>query len=656
MTSTPTPNISTSTQAWTPADAADLYGVPSWGHGYFACNDRGTLDVCPEGEDGPRVDLHQLVEGLRLRGVHTPVIARFTDLTRHRLASIRGSFDRAIEDSEYQGGYACVFPIKVNQQRQVVEEMRDFGRDFGFGLEAGSKPELLAVLGMTTGSLSDTPIICNGFKDDEYVETVILAAKLGRNITPVVEQRRELDLIIRHARTHGVRPRIGVRAKPSATGAGRWQSSGGMRSKFGLSTSGLLDMLATLQAEDMGDCLKLLHFHVGSQIADVRALNKAVSELAHIYCELSKLGAGLEAIDVGGGLGVDYDGSATTGPGSINYTLDEYAANIVHRVKSACDDAGVPHPLIVTESGRAMAAYPSVLLVDVPAATSFDRDPAIEMVRSRLTEADPQPLFDLISTADGLETLAPLEALHDATQALEESISLFGMGYMTLEQRAWAERLFAFIGRSLVDRANIESEESGDSVPDEFVTLAEQLSDIYYINCSIFQSLPDSWAIDQVFPVCPIHRLDEKPTRLAALADITCDSDGKIELFGDASGKGTRSRIPLPPLRADEPFYLGIFLVGAYQEVLGDLHNLFGDTHAVHVSVDEGGEVSIDEVIEGDTVRAVLQYVGFDAKVLTRDVRTDVERAVRAGRLTIAEGRALLTFYEHGLDGYTYLE
>lgn len=653
----PTPHdTATPAGTWSPELSAETYGIPYWSNGYFSCNEKGTLDACPFGENGPRADLYQLTMGLRARGIHTPVIVRFSDMTKHRLASIRDSFDRAIEEAGYQGSYACVFPIKVNQQRQVVEEMRDFGREFGFGLEAGSKPELLALLGMTTGSLAETPIICNGFKDDEYVETVILAAKLGRNITPVVEMRRELDLIIHHAKAHGVRPRIGVRVKPSSTGSGRWESSGGMRSKFGLGTSGLLDTISTLQDAGMADCLKLLHFHVGSQIADVRALNRAVSELAHIYCELSKLGTGLEVIDVGGGLGVDYDGSSTTGTGSINYSIDEYAASVVHRIKSACDDAGVAHPTIVTESGRAMAAYPSVLLVDVPAVTTFDRDPALDRVRAGLTDDGPQPLFDLLSTAEGLETLAPEEALHDATQALDESITLFGMGYMTLEQRAWAERMFAFIGRSLIDRANQESEQSGDPVSDELVSLAEQLSDIYYINCSIFQSLPDSWAIDQVFPVCPIHKLEQKPTRLAALADITCDSDGKIELFGDASGKGTSSRIPLHTLERGEPYYLGIFLVGAYQEVLGDLHNLFGDTHAVHVSLDESGSAHIDHVIEGDDVGRVLSYVGFETGSLKREMRADVERATRSNRLTLAEGRALLTFYEQGLDGYTYLE
>lgn len=649
---------------WTPDDSATLYGIDAWGLGHFDVSSEGTIVVSPRPPEGGEIDLYRLTNGLRQRGIHPPVLVRFRDMVDHRLREIKGAFQRAIDEAGYQGGYFAVYPIKVNQQRSVVEELRDFGRDLGFGLEAGSKPELLAVLGMTSGGLRDIPIICNGFKDDEYVETVILAAKLGRNITPVVEQARELDLIIKHARAHGIRPSIGVRAKPTNRGSGRWQSSGGARSKFGLSMSDLLDAFDKLKREGMSDCLRLLHFHIGSQIADIRALNAAVGELAHIYCELKNLGAGLTMIDIGGGLGVDYDGSGTTGPGSINYSLDEYASNVVHRISAACDDAQVEHPTIISESGRAMTAYSSVLIVDVPASTTFDRDPGLDQVRASLTDDTPQPLHDLVATADDLDTLPLQESLHDATQALDESFSLFTMGYMTLSQRAAAERLFAWIGRRVCEKAQAEADEAGEAMAEEIASLAEQLSDIYYINASIFQSVPDAWAIDQLFPVAPIHRLDEKPTRLATLADITCDSDGKIELFADPTGKGVRPRILLHPLRqtaeGTEPYTLGIFLVGAYQEVLGDLHNLFGDTHAVHVSLPPDSnpehEWHIEEVIEGETVRQVLGYVGFDPAQLRRHMRADVEQALRDKTLSVEEATALLAFYDHGLDGYTYLE
>mgnify|MGYP001794623521 CR=1 FL=1 len=655
-----TPDTAPAAPVWTPADAAELYGLDAWGQGSFGVSDRGTLQVLPTRDPTSAVDLHELVEGLAERGIEAPVLIRFSDMVRQRLTDIRDAFRVAIEESSYTGDYCCVYPIKVNQQRQVVEEIRDLSRELGFGLEAGSKPELLAVLGLTAKdeSLAGMPIVCNGFKDDEYVETVILAAKLGRNIIPVVEQPGELSRIIRHAERYGVKPSIGVRIKPATTGTGRWATSGGNRSKFGLSATDLLDAVELLRRHNMLDCLNLLHFHIGSQINDVRQVTTAVGELAHVYCELVKLGAGLTMIDIGGGMGVDYDGSRSARDGSVNYGLTEYAASVVHRVQTICEDNGVAHPMILSESGRAMTAFSSVLVMNAIGMTRFDVDPRIDEARAML-EADaetPQPIWDLVETFDSLGERDPVEMYHDAAQARGEAMTLFGMGYLSLPQRAVAERLYWAIGHRVMTLAK----ERGLDEREEIAELPELLSDICYVNFSMFQSLPDHWAIDQVFPMMPIHRLNEKPDRLAVLADVTCDSDGEISHFSDHESPGPKRRLELHSLRGPasdpEPYYIAAFLVGAYQEVLGDLHNLFGDTHAVHVSVDDAGRWRIDEIVEGDTVREVLGYVQYDVDRLRRDMHRQIERAVHGGRLTGVEGRDLKRFYDHGLEGYTYLE
>lgn len=646
---------------WSTEASSELYGVDAWGSGYFAVTPRGTVAVRPHADPGVEIDLYDLVQGLSDRGIDTPVLIRFSDIVRRRLGEIREAFDAAMTEAGYTGGYSCVYPIKVNQQRQVVEEIRDIASDLGFGLEVGSKPELLAVLGLTAGSehgVDRLPVICNGFKDEEYVETVILAAKLGWRIIPVVEQPAELRRIVALAKRYGVRPSIGVRVKPTATGTGRWASSGGNRSKFGLSATGLIQAVRDLRDEGMLDCLKMLHFHVGSQINDVRQLVRAVGELSHIYCEVVKLGAALEMIDIGGGLGVDYDGSASPHDGSVNYSIAEYASSVVYRIMNICDDAGVPHPRIISESGRAMAAFSSVLVMNAIGSTRFDADPAIADAR-RILDAEPdaaQPIWDLVSTFESLGDLDPVEAYHDAVQARDEAMTLFSMGYVTLEQRSLVERLFWAIGKHIMGRF----ETAGEPLPEELDSLPEVLSDIYYVNFSMFQSMPDHWAIDQVFPIMPIHRLDERPSRLAVLADVTCDSDGEVSSFSCHERSGPKNRLEVHTLQGDpddpEPYYLAAFLVGAYQEVLGDLHNLFGDTHAVHVSVDDDGRWRIDEIVEGDTVREVLGYVQFNPDRLRREFRREIERAVHAGRLDASEGRSLTRFYEEGLAGYTYLE
>src|SRR5688500_15098075 len=631
-----------STRAWSVQDASELYEVARWGHGYFSVNASGHVQVHPTKDPARAIDLKELVDRLQLRGISLPVLIRFTDILKHRLGDIHAAFHNAITQHQYQGGYSCVYPIKVNQQRQVVEEVHNFGKPYSFGLEAGSKPELLAVVAIADNT---TPIICNGFKDAEYIETAMLGHKIGRNIIPVVEKYTELGLILEAAEKVGVRPQIGMRVKLAARGSGRWQSSGGFRSKFGLTSSAIMSGLEELKARGMQDCLKLLHFHLGSQITNIRIVKGALNEAARVYTELAKLGAGLQYIDVGGGLGVDYDGSQTNFESSMNYTLQEYANDVVYHIQTVCDEAGVPHPTIVSESGRAVVAYHSVLVFNVLGVSGF-RDEKVP------TTANPdweQPLLDLIETYNNVNARNALEAFHDAQQSLDMALSLFTGGYLPLEQRSMAENLFWAICTKLQKITQAMSE-----IPEDLQHLDEMLSDTYFCNFSLFQSIPASWAIKQLFPVVPIHRLGEKPLKHAVLGDITCDSDGKLDRFVDR--RDVKKTLPLHAVNGDHGYYLGVFLVGAYQEILGDLHNLFGDTHAVHVSLDEHGNTRLDTLIKGDTVKEVLDYVEFDAETLLGKMRTDVETAVREGRMDYEGAGRLLRFYEDGLHGYTYLE
>ncbi|RMH05245.1 MAG: biosynthetic arginine decarboxylase [Planctomycetota bacterium] len=649
----PFPAPSQDPNTWTPQDAAALYGVDAWGQGFFAVTPDGRLTVRPTKDPAREIDLLEVVEGMRERGFTTPILLRFSDLLQHRLKEIRDAFDRVMSEVGYRGGYRCVYPIKVNQQRHVCEELARFGQELGFGLEAGSKPELLAVLGLTAGR-PEMPIVCNGFKDEEFIETVILAAKLGRNITPVVEKPSELGLLVGAARKYGVRPQIGIRVKLAARGAGKWEASGGSRSKFGLFVSEVLQALELLQRENMADCLTMLHCHIGSQVHDIHHLEDAANEIARVYCELHRLGAGLRALDVGGGLGVDYDGSQTNWESSTNYRLEEYAAAVVGKVQAACDQAGVPHPEILSESGRAMVSYSSVLVCNVLGSSSFDAGMTLEEIEAG-ARADgddaPQPLRELLEVRRELAAGKLRWAFHKASAARDQAQSLFNLGYLSLTDRSACDELYWRICRRLWELAQEEEE-----IPEELQPLGSTLSDIYFCNFSLFQSLPDAWAIRQVFPVCPIHRLDERPTRLGVLADITCDSDGQIGQFPDKRQNEVKQVLELHPLRPEEPYYLGFFLVGAYQEILGDLHNLLGDTHTVHVRLDEDGDWEVEEVVRGDSVRQVLQYVNFRPEVLEEALRREVEKAMRRQRLTLREGRSLLHFFREGLEGYTYLE
>jgi arginine decarboxylase len=630
------------TDTWTTTDASELYEVARWSKGYFSVGDDGHVRVHPTKEPAQWIDLKQLVDRLQLRGISLPILIRFSDILRHRLGDIHEAFRSAMSQHSYNGRYVCVYPIKVNQQRQVVEEVMNFGRPFRFGLEAGSKPELLAVAAIAS---NETPIICNGFKDGEYIEMAMMAQKIGRHIIPVVEKYTELGLILEYAEKVGVRPQIGMRVKLAARGGGRWQSSGGYRSKFGLTVAEILQGLEELKSRGMADCFKLLHFHLGSQIPNIRIVKGALNEAARVYAELVRLGAGLEYLDVGGGLGVDYDGSQTNFESSTNYTLQEYANDVVYHIQTICDEAGVPHPTIVSESGRAVVAYHSVLVFNVLGVSGFGEG-RIETPAS--VEELEQPIIDLLDTYHNLNARNALESYHDAQQALDMALNLFNGGYMPLDQRCQAENLYWAISVKLHRLV-----QQMDDVPEELQGLDEALSDTYFCNFSLFQSIPDSWAIRQLFPIMPIHRLEQRPTSFAVLGDITCDSDGKIDQFIDR--RDVKRTLPLHPFNGD-PYYLGVFLVGAYQEILGDMHNLFGDTHAVHVSLDGRDGVVLDAVVKGDTVREVLDYVEFDAEVLIGKLRSDVETAVREGRIGYEEAGRMLRFYEDGLQGYTYLE
>ena len=673
-------------ESWSARDSAELYKLADWGGGYFGVSDEGTVLVYPDADPSRSIDLMEVVEGLQARDLWPPVVIRFSGIMAHRMAHLRRAFDDAIAEGDYQGKYTCVYPIKVNQQRHICEEIRDVGRTMGFGLEAGSKPELLAGLSLTEG-LPEMPFICNGFKDAEFVETAVLAAKMGRNILPVIEQTQELEMLIRSARSHNVTPRFGIRAKLASGGIGRWADSVGFRGKFGLSVSQVLSSVDWLREEGLLDGLRLLHCHVGSQIYDIRTFKYAVSELTHIYVELAKLGAPMGMLDLGGGLGIDYDGSASATQSSMNYTVEQYATDIVYRVKSICDDAGVPHPDIVTESGRALVAHSGVLVVQVLGSRVFPEEPDAELVDRALNELPeevPQPLLDLVDAYQRLTGEGdPIEIYQDAEHALNEAMSLFNLGYMSITARAAAEELYWAIG-------NYVAREHREDLPEDLWNLPDRLCDIYFTNFSLFQSLIDAWGIDQVFPIMPIHRLHEEPTRRGILADVTCDSDGRVDRFpGDGEPRDTlmlhhlREHPVAAAASAEgetnggthagtdggtsgngsnglgvevEPYYLGIFLTGAYQETLGDLHNLFGDTHAVHVVLGPDGHWHLEEVVEGDTVREVLQFVQYDPDAMRRAFRKEIEAALTAKRLTLNEAVSMRKFLDQGIDGYTYLE
>jgi len=640
---------------WTAEDSAKLYRVAEWSAGYFGVSPQGTVAVYPSADPSRGIDLYEVACGLAARDLTPPVIVRFPGILEHRMGSIRKVFDDAIADQGYEGKYSCLYPIKVNQERHVCEAIAAFGNKLGFGIEVGSKPELIAGLSLTKG-MNGMPLVCNGFKDAEYIEIATLAAKMGRNVLPVVEQAHELRLIEATARSHQIVPQFGIRAKLAASGVGRWAGSSGYRGKFGLTVGEILHSVEYLQSVDMLSGFRMLHCHMGSQIFDIRAVKTMVSELAHLYVELVKAGAPVEALDIGGGLGVDYDGTQSASGSSVNYTIEQYAADVIYRIKATCDEAGVPHPHLMSESGRALVAHSSVLITEVIGSRTFPSRPDPKLLKAALSkEEPPQPLLDAHDAYQRRGEVGLLEAYADAEHALAEATALFSLGYIDLEARAAVEEIFWAMGWAVL-------EEYEDELPEGLDKLPEQLADLYFLNLSIFQSLLDSWGIEQLFPVMPIHRLDEEPTRRGVLADITCDSDGRVDRFpGEWEPKTTLElHAPLPGTMPGagnpSPYYLAFFLTGAYQETLGDLHNLLGDTHAVHVSLGDDGRWRIDTVVEGDTVKEVLGYVQFDPEEMRQALRQDIETALEAERLTLQEGASLRRFLDESMGGYTYLE
>jgi arginine decarboxylase len=637
--------------AWTYRDSADLYRIDQWGEDFFRVGEEGRLTVST-GNDGDRpIDLYDVVMGLSDRGISTPVMIGFPELVERRMEEMAEAFAEAIEESEYGAGYTAVYPIKVNQHRHLVGQIEEHGRRLGFGLEVGSKPELLAVMALTTNSDSRL-IVCNGFKERRYIHHIMLATKLGRRVVAVIENLDELELVIEESLATNVRPHIGVRLKLDSPSVGRWRDSTGEKAKFGLTVPGVLVVVERLAEAGMLDCLELLHCHMGSQISDIQVVNTGLAELARVFVELQRMGANLSFIDVGGGLGIDYDGSQTNSDFSVNYSLQEYATTVVYRIKSVCDDAGVKHPTIVTEAGRAMVGHHSVLVFDVLGSNRLDRWALDPDSARREVEAvgSPRVLKDLLDAYLSVEPDRLLEAYHDAQQAREEGLTHFTVGLLDLGKRGLVDRLFWSTCLEIVRLAD-----GMDPMPEELEELRLRISDTYFCNLSVFQSLPDSWAIDQVFPIMPIHRLDEEPTRRATLVDITCDSDGKIDRFIDPFEE-MAPVLPVHDLVAHEGYYLAVFLVGAYQETLGDLHNLFGDTNLVHVRSDGKGGWNLEDVVAGDTVAEVLGYLEYDPRGLSEAIRRDCELAVRAGRLSVADSREVLQSYDAGLAGSTYLE
>ncbi len=626
---------------WTVQDAADLYGIRNWGSTYFGVSEKGHVVVHPDGPNGAHIDLKELVDELQRRGIALPLLLRFNEILRSRIVELNESFKKAIAEYGYQASYKGVYPIKVNQHRYVVEEIVKTARPYHYGLEAGSKPELLAVMAMLDDP--EALIVCNGYKDEEYVETALLASKLGRTVLLVVEKPSELRLIHEVSTRTGIKPAIGIRAKLSSRGAGKWEASAGDRSKFGLSSTEMLKAVEYLKSVGMLDTFQMLHFHLGSQISAIRSVKEALKEAGRYYVELAKLGVPLKLLDVGGGLGVDYDGSQTNYPSSMNYTMQEYANDVVYGIKEQCDLGGVAHPTILSESGRAVVAHHAVLVLDVLGVSEFSVE-----VPEKLPEGSHRIVQELYATLRDLNRKTLFEAYHDAVDAKDQVLQMFTLGNLSLEQRVLAENIFWAICQRTLKLAR-----ELDDFPEELEHLVRALSDTYFCNFSVFQSLPDSWAIDQLFPLMPLHRLGEEPVRRAVLADVTCDSDGKIDHFIDK--RDVKDVLELHPLN-DDPYYLGIFLVGAYQEILGDMHNLFGDTNDVQVTINSSGGYFIEHVLAGDTVTEVLSYVAYTKDDLVMRLRRSVENALRDGKMSLEESKVLLRTYEAGLAGYTYLE
>ncbi len=627
---------------WRIEDSEELYNIKGWGVNYFGINEKGDVYVSPR-KDEVRVDLKEVVDELAMRDITAPILLRFPDILDNRIEKTAECFKKAAEEYQYKGEHFIIYPIKVNQMRPVVEEIISHGKKYNLGLECGSKPELHAVL--ATNMDSDSLIICNGHKDQNFIELALLAQKMGRRVFLVVEKLPELEDIARTAEKLGVRPNLGIRIKLAAFGAGKWQESGGDASKFGLNSSELLEALSRLDAMGLHDCLKLIHFHIGSQITKIRRISTALREASQYYVQLRAMGFNIEFVDCGGGLGVDYDGTrSSNSESSVNYSIQEYVNDCVYTFVDAANKNGIPHPNLITEGGRSLTAHHSVLIVDVLESVSMPHmDESFQP-----GEDDHQLVRDLTEIWDKLTPRSMLEDWHDAQDIRDEALDLFRHGIIDLKTRAQIESIYWSVSHEISELVHHQKH-----VPDELRNLDKMMADKYFCNFSIFQSLPDSWGIDQLFPIMPIHRLDEKPTRSATLQDITCDSDGKISAYVNYNQQ--TSYLPLHPIRQGEHYYIGVFLVGSYQEILGNMHNLFGDTNAVHVTVDGDG-YSIEKTIDGETVADVLEYVQYDPKRLVRRLEMWVSKAVTEGRITNEEGKEFISNYRSGLYGYTYLE
>lgn len=627
---------------WKTEDSAELYNINSWGKDYFSINQQGHLTVTPK-EGGPEIDIRDLLEELQGHDISTPVLLRFPDILNNRIAKISKCFERAAKEYAYTAQSYIIYPIKVNQMRPVVEELVNHGTNYNVGLEAGSKPELHAVLSINSDN--DSMIICNGYKDESYIKLALLAQKMGRKIFLVVEKMMELRTIAELSKRMKIKPNIGIRIKLASSGSGKWEESGGDISKFGLNSSELFEALALLDKEDLRDSFKLIHFHIGSQVTNIRRIKTALKEAMQFYVQLQKMNYNIQFVDIGGGLGVNYDGTNSSISGnSINYSIQEYVNDAIYSIVDICKKNQLPQPNLIIESGRSLAAHHSILVFEVLASTHLPEFGEEEEISENAHEL----VKDLYEIWDNLTNSRLLEMWHDAMQIREEALDLFNIGLVDLETRAVVERLFWSIAREVNGMAN-----SSKHAPDELKTISRSLPDKYFCNFSLFQSLPDSWAIDQIFPVMPLDRLDEKPNRYATLQDITCDSDGKIDNF--ISTRNNSYHLPVHSLKENTPYYIGVFLVGAYQEILGDLHNLFGDTNAVHIKVKDN-TYEIDKIIEGETIADVLDYVQFDPKRMARSIEVWVNRSIKQGIITPDEGREFISNYRSGLYSYTYLE
>ncbi len=631
-------------QTWDIAAATALYNVDRWGGGYFGINDNGNVQVFPTMDEKTPVDIMAAVAEAQEQGLKFPMVLRFHDLLRHRVETINRAFASAIEEFKYQGVYRGVFPIKVNQLQEVVEEIMSAGAPFHFGIEAGSKPELLAAL-----SVHEDPeslIICNGYKDSGFIQNALLGTKLGKRVILVVEKIEELQQILTVSREVGTEPWIGVRVRLNSKGAGKWALSGGENAKFGLSTSDLLVASETLKAAGLAHCLKLVHFHVGSQVPDIGTVKRAVREAARFYAKLHKLGHQIDYLDVGGGLGVDYDGSRTAFDSSVNYSLQEYARDAVWNIMEVCDDEKVAHPIIVSESGRAIVAHHSVLIVEAFGAIEKDSEVPVEA-----KPGDPKLVKSILELKNGLAKQNRRETFHDAQELKEKAQSMFDLGLLELDAKARIETVFWQIARRVVQlSAGLKY------VPDEIKELGVSLADQYLCNFSVFQSMLDHWALGQLFPIMPVHRLREQPDREATLVDITCDSDGKVSKFVDL--QDVRETLPLHRLAPGVPYCIGFFLMGAYQDIMGDFHNLFGRVNEAHIYLDDDEECGwyIEETLEGSTIAGVLNMTQWDEAELNRKMKAQVDAAIRGDKLKPAEAIRMLNSYERALKGYTYLQ